>query len=82
MGMWTTDNQDTLNDVLKAFSQAARASHDAPYSYAYEAGYLQSVIVTLVPDLPKRKQKRLIEDMIAATQRLEKLAVDRMLEKQ
>ena len=81
MGMWTTDNQDTLTDVLKAFSQAARASHDVPYSYAYEAGYLQSVIVTLVPDLPKRKQKRLIEDMIAATQRLERLAVERMQDK-
>jgi len=80
MGMWTTENQDTLSDVLKAFDQAAKASHDAPYGYAYQAGYLNSVIISLVPDLPKRVQKRLIEDMIKATQRLEKLAIDRMTE--
>jgi hypothetical protein len=80
MGMWTTDNQDALNDVLKAFDQASKAAHDAPYGYAYQAGYLNSVIISLVPDLPKRVQKRLIEDMIKATQRLEKLAIDRMTE--
>ena len=80
MGMWTTENQDTLNDVLKAFADAAKASHDSPYSYAYQAGYLNSVIISLLPDLPKRKQKQLIEDMVKATQRLEKLAIDRMNE--
>ena len=82
MGMWTTENQDTLQDVLKAFGNASRTSHDSPYSYAYEAGYLGSVIVSLVPLLPKREQKRLIEDMIRATQRLEKIAIDRMNEVQ
>lgn len=68
MGMWTTDNQDTMNDVLRAFSEAARANYG---SHAFEAGYLQSVITSLVPLLPKRQQKVLIEDMIRATQKQE-----------
>ncbi len=77
MGMWTTENQDTLNDVLKAFSDAARRNYD---SHAYEAGYLHSVIISMLPDMPKRKQKELINDMIRATQKQEQQIVERILQ--
>lgn len=80
MGMWTTDNQDTMQIVLRAFSEAARKNYG---SHSFEAGYLQSVIVGLLPQLPKRAQKIFIEDMVRATQKQEQQAreqsVDRSL---
>lgn len=75
MGMWTTENQDTLNIVLKAFSEAARKNYGG---HAFEAGYLQSVIISLVPLLPKRQQKVLIDDMVRATQKQEKEVIAKM----
>jgi hypothetical protein len=77
MGMWTTDNQDTMSIVLKAFSDAARRNYD---SHSFEAGYLQSVIISILPDLPKRKQKVLINDMIRAAQKQEKEVLDKILD--
>lgn len=76
MGMWTTDNQDTLSLVLRSFSEAARKNYG---SHSFEAGYLQSVIISLVPLLPKRQQKVLIDDMIRATQKQEKEILDKMV---
>lgn len=73
MGMWTTENQDTLSDVLKAFSEAA---HQHYGNHSFEAGYLQSTLVSVLPLLPKRQQKVLIEDMIRATQRRERLVIE------
>ena len=75
MGMWTSENQDTLNIVLKAFSEAAHKNYG---SHAYEAGYLQSVIISLVPVLPKRQQKILIEDMVRAAKKQEKQVIEKM----
>jgi hypothetical protein len=77
MGMWTTDNQDTMSIVLKAFSDAARRNYDG---HSFEAGYLQSVIISILPDLPKRKQKVLINDMIRAAQKQEKEVLDKILD--
>jgi hypothetical protein len=77
MGMWTTENQDTMNVVLRAFSDAARRNYDG---HAFEAGYLQSVIISLVPLLPKRQQKVLIEDMVRATQNQEKEIIKKIME--
>lgn len=77
MGMWTTDNQDTLNIVLKAFSEAAKQNYG---THSFEAGYLQSVIISILPDLPKRKQKVLIDDMVRATQKQEKQVSDKIKE--
>ena len=77
MGMWTTENQDTLNIVLKAFSEAAHKNYGG---HAFEAGYLQSVIISILPDLPKRKQKVLIDDMVRATQKQEKQVSDKIKE--
>lgn len=76
MGMWTTENQDTMNDVLRAFSEAARKNYG---SHSYESGYLQSVIISLVPLLPKRQQKVLIEDMIRAAQKQEQEVVKKIM---
>lgn len=76
MGMWTTDNQDTMNIVLKAFSEAAHKNYG---SHSYESGYLQSVIISLVPLLPKRQQKVLIEDMVHAAQKQEAEVVKKIM---
>ena len=75
MGMWTTENQDTMSLVLRAFSEAARKNYDG---HAFEAGYLQSVIISLVPLLPKRQQKVLIEDMVRAAKKQEAEVVAKM----
>jgi hypothetical protein len=75
--MWTTDKQDTMSLVLKAFSDASRRNYD---SHSFEAGYLQSVIISILPDLPKRKQTILINDMIRAAQKQEKEVLDKILD--
>ena len=75
MGMWTTQNQDTLRDVLKAFSEAAHQRFH--HSHAYEAGYLQSVLVHYIQHMPKRVQKQLIADMVEATQKQERVLIER-----
>ena len=75
MGMWTTDNQDTMSVVLRAFSEAARKNYDG---HAFEAGYLQSVITSMVPFLPKRVQKTFIEDMVRAAKKQEQQYTDKL----
>ena len=75
MGMWTTENQDTMSLVLRAFSEAAHKNYG---SHSYESGYLQSVIISLVPLLPKRQQKVLIDDMVRAAQKQEREVVAKM----
>ena len=75
MGMWTTENQDTLADVLRAFSEVAHQRFH--HSHAYEAGYLQSVLIYYIKHLPKRMQKQLIADMVEATQKQEQILIER-----
>ena len=77
MGMWTTDNQDTMSIVLRAFSEAANKNYG---SHAFEAGYLQSVIISTLPLLPKRQQKILIDDMVRAAQKQEAEVVKKIKE--
>lgn len=67
MGMWTTENQDALNAVLTAFVDAGREAYD----YAYTTGYLQSLCVEMLRDMPKRRQKELIDQLITSAQKLE-----------
>jgi hypothetical protein len=74
--MWTTENQDTLKIVLRAFSEASRKNYDG--SYAFQAGYLESVIVSMLPLMPKRAQKIVIDDMVRATQKQEKEAIEKV----
>ena len=76
MGMWTTENQDTMSLVLRAFSEAAHKNYG---SHSYESGYLQSVIISLVPLLPKRQQKVLIDDMVRAAQKQEQEVVKKIM---
>lgn len=75
MGMWTTDNQDTMSVVLKAFSEAARKNYG---SHDFEAGYLQSLVVSMLPNMPKKMQKIFIDDMVRATQKQEKAVIEKM----
>ena len=77
MGMWTTVNQDTMKIVLKAFNDAAYQRYD---NHSYSAGYLESVIVEMLPRTPKRYQKALIQRMVEVQQRLEREAIERMKE--
>jgi len=78
MGMWTTMNQDAMKDVLKAFNDAAYANYG---NHSYGAGYLESLVVEMLPYCPKRYQKALIKSMTGVTQRQEKEAVQKMLDK-
>ena len=75
MGMWTTENQDTMNIVLKAFSEAAHKNYG---THSFEAGYLQSLVGSMLPHLPKRMQKIFIEDMVRATKKQEQQVIDKM----
>jgi hypothetical protein len=65
-----------MSDVLRAFSEAARRNYG---SHSFEAGYLQSVIISILPQLPKRQQKVLIEDMVRAAQRQEQEIVKKIM---
>lgn len=75
MGMWTTENQDTFADVLKAFSDAAYKNYD---SNSFEAGYLQSLAVQMLKEMPKRMQKVFIEDMVRAAKKQEQQVIEKM----
>lgn len=68
MGMWTTDNQDTMRIVLKAFMDASLKNYN---SHSYAAGYLESMVVQMLPFMPKRVQKSFVEDIIRAVQKNE-----------
>jgi len=78
MGMWSTENQDSLTMVLKKSSKSAHQRFHQ--SHAYEACYLQSVLIYYIKHLPKRVQKQLISDMVKATQRQEQVLIERMQE--
>lgn len=77
MGMWTTENQDTLDGVLKGFSKAAYMNYN---DHAFEAGYLQSLAVQMLKEMPKRKQEAVIEDMIRALRKQEQQFIEKILE--
>lgn len=77
MGLFTSENQDTMKIVLRAFGDA---SHKNYGSHSFEAGYLESVVVEMLPYLPKRMQKVFIEDMVRATKKQEKAVIDKMNE--
>ena len=77
MGMWTTENQDTMKIVLKAFGEASYKNYG---SHSFEAGYLESLVVQMLPNLPKRTQKVFIDDMVRATQKQEAEVIAKMKE--
>lgn len=75
MGLFTTENQDTMKIVLKAFGEAVHKNYG---SHSFEAGYLESMVVEMLPHLPKRMQKMFIEDMVRATKKQEQQVIDKM----
>ena len=75
MGMWTTENQDTMKIVLKAFTDASLKNYD---SHSYAAGYLETTVIEMLRHTPKRYQKGLINDFIRATQRQEEQVIKKM----
>lgn len=75
MGMWTTDSQDTMKIVLRAFGDA---SHKNYGSHSFEAGYLESLVVQMLPFMPKRVQKSFVEDMVRATKKQEQEVIAKM----
>jgi hypothetical protein len=74
MGMWTTENQDTMKIVLKAFINASQENYG---SHSYAAGYLESTVIEMLQYTPKRYQKGLINDFIRATQKQERVLLER-----
>ena len=77
MGLFTSENQDTMKIVLKAFSDAGYQRYG---NHSYSAGYLESMVVDMLAHTPKRYQKALIQSMVSVTQRLEKEVVEKMKE--
>lgn len=73
--MFYTQNQETFRIVLKAFGEAARENYGG---HAFEAGYLQSLCVQLLGQMPKKYQQAWIEDMVRATQKQEKEVIAKM----
>lgn len=70
-----TENQATMQDLLKAFSKAALKNYG---SFAYEAGYLESLVVSMLPLVPKKEQKVIIESLIRTTQKVEQDVIAKM----
>ena len=75
MGLFTTENQDTMKIVLKAFGEATYNNYG---SHSYEAGYLESLVVEMLPNLPKRMQKVFIDDLVRATKKQEQAVIAKM----
>ena len=75
MGMFTTENQDTMKIVLKAFNDASLNNYG---NHSYAAGYLESTVIEMLRYTPKRYQKGLINDFIRATQRQEEQVIAKM----
>ena len=73
--MFRTQNQETFRLVLKAFGEAANQNYGG---HAFEAGYLQSLCVQLLGQMPKKYQQAWIDDMVRATQKQEQEVIAKM----
>lgn len=60
MGMWTTANQDEIQAKLDKFAQD---TYDLYGSHSFAMGYLMSMIVDMLAQMPKTKQKQTMADM-------------------
>lgn len=59
-------------DIVENFSKAARAAHND--SYAYEAGYHQSVLLELLEQVPADVCFKFLHKLETATKQLQKQA--------
>jgi hypothetical protein len=56
-----TENQLTMQDVLKAFSDAAFINYK---SHDYEAGYLQGMIIEMMRNLPQSHELDYLRNLV------------------
>ena len=66
--MFTTQAQQEFKQAMKQFT----AAKEAEYSYAYTAGYCESMVVDMFGQLTKKKQKLFAQQI---QRELDKLAV-------
>lgn len=60
------DVRAEVSPVLKAFADSTY-NEDRGYSYAYLAGYYESMICELLADVPKAKRQEVIRQLKDAT---------------
>ena len=77
--MFDPINYDTMQLVLKSFSEAARQNHG---SHAYAAGYYESTVLRMFAFLPKKAQKGFIEEFVRAAQKQEQEIIKKKNENQ
>ena len=62
--MYDTQNQQAFESVLNEF---VKVHHELDGNHAYAAGFLVSMAVEMLNDMPKRKQKEIIKRVQANT---------------
>jgi hypothetical protein len=60
---------DATRKVMRQFSDAAHKNYG---SYAYVAGYLESQVVSLIMELPKKRREAVREEIVRMAERQEK----------
>jgi len=73
--MFNAENYDTMQLVLKAFSEAAQQNHK---SHAYAAGYYESTVLRMFAFLPKKVQREFINEFVKAAQKQEQEVIAKM----
>ena len=66
----TPMNKLNYSDLLAATNDFANLSYEDKGSFSYACGTFQSMLVTLVADLPKHKQLEFIKTLEQATLRV------------
>ena len=62
----TITKQDELEAALNVFAKATQEHYG---SHSYLAGFLQSMLVSALSSMPKRKQQEIIDSVVKATVR-------------
>lgn len=60
----TKATYSTLSAIVNEMTEATRTEYD---SYAFAAGYLGTMVASLIAELPKHKQKEMILQLQATT---------------
>lgn len=68
------DVRAEVSPVLKAFADSTY-TEDRGYSYAYLAGYYESMICELLADVPKRRRQEIIRQLKDATKPWQNLLI-------
>ena len=62
----------TYSDVALELRETSKVSMDTKGSYAYATGMYESILASLVVDLPKHKQMEVIRTLQSARERMQK----------